>query len=119
MIGNSLIHQRASLRDRLAKACDEFLAKGGQVEQLDVARRKPDQTGSLKSRASAGANVDKSSRRSLRKRDEEMVRLAWSLVEARQSAEHVRQRLGLGRLSFEQFVARHAIRFDSDAGANQ
>lgn len=111
MSGNSLIQQLAPLRQRIANACDEFLANGGQIEQFDILIRPPvkkSQGGSPKARDS----LHKRDSQSLRRRDSELAEQAKTLVTEGQSAEAIRKRFGLNRDDFEQFAARHGIHFE-------
>lgn len=100
---------RESERATLARACDEFLSKGGKVAQLAITDRQPEPKGNLRQRASSATRVHPGSRRELQERDQEMAKRAKALASAGLSGERLRRKLGLGPVSFEQFVARHGI----------
>ena len=51
----------------------------------------------------------KNPRRAAEQREREQVARATALANARLSGEDIRKRLGLGPVTFEQFVARHGI----------
>lgn len=97
------------LRDMLAKACDEYLANGGQVQQLAITARAPEPKGNLRQRSIATTRIHGCSRRELEQRDQELAQRARALASARLPNEEIRKKLKLGPVAFEQFIARHGI----------
>ncbi|MWV17524.1 hypothetical protein F3I16_15895 [Pseudomonas sp. L-22-4S-12] len=109
MLEQNLVRHLDQLRAQLAKASEEYLAKGGEIEQLTITDRKPEPKGNLRQRATSATRVHPGSRRELQERDQELAKRAKALANSGISGERLRRKLGLGPVGFEQFVARHGI----------
>lgn len=97
------------LREQLAKASAEFLAKGGKVQQLAITDRKPEPKGNLRQRSIATTRIHGCSRRELEQRDQELAKRAQALANSGLPSEEIRKRIALGPIAFGQFIARHGI----------
>lgn len=109
MLGQNTSERLEPLRSLLAKACDDYLANGGQIEQLAITARAPEPKGNLRQRSIATTRIYGCSRRELEQRDQDLAKRARALANARLPNEEIRKKLGLGPVAFEQFIARHSI----------
>ena len=109
MLAATSIQLRAPERDELAALQEQFLAAGGQVDKLAITDRQPEPAGKLRDRVRTQLHLSRNSRRELDRKDKDLAQRAAALTATGLGAVHIRKRLGLGPVAFEQFMARHGI----------
>lgn len=103
------IQMRDPMRDELAKAQAEFLARGGKIDVLPVlvgATPKPPQQ--IEANRIRGCD-----RRRLEVADSKLADRARAMASIGVSGEKIRQALKMKPIPFEQFIARHQIALPS------
>ena len=96
MLAATSIRLRAPERDELAALQEQFLAAGGQVDQLAITDRQPEPVGKLRDRVRTQLHLSRNSRRELDRKDKDLARRAAALTATGLGAVHIRKRLGLG-----------------------
>lgn len=103
------IQMRDPMREELAKAQAEFLARGGQIEVLPVlVGVVPKPTAHIEANRIRGCD-----RRRLEVADHKLADRARAMASIGVSGEKIRQQLKMKPVPFEQFIARHRIALPS------
>ena len=109
-LGLPSVEAREADRNQLSHQIAEFLATGGAVVQVAITTRQPEPKGCLRDRVRTQLHLGRTSRRQLEQQDKELAKRARALAAAGLSADHIRKKIKLGQVTFEQFIARHGIR---------
>ena len=117
MLAATSIQLRNPERDELAALQEQFLAAGGQVDQLAITDRQPEPAGKLRDRVRTQLHLSRNSRRELDRKDKDLAQRAAALAATGLGSQHIRKKLGLGPVAFEQFMARHGIQLPGSRSA--
>lgn len=109
MTDSNSIQLRDPDRHLLSDQVAAFLAAGGRIDQLAITDRLPEPGGTLRDRVRTQLHLSRNSRRELDRKDKDLAQRAAALAATGLGAVHIRKKLGLGPVAFEQFMARHGI----------
>lgn len=117
MTDSTSIQLRDQSRNDLAAQMEQFLAAGGRIDQLAITDRLPEPGGTLRDRVRTQLHLSRNSRRELDRKDKDLAQRAAALVATGLGSAHIRKKLGLGPVAFEQFMARHGIQLPGSRSA--